>query len=173
MLSEYRPGYLRKANPMNRRVWTAACTLAMFVAPVTLLGQDKPDFSGEWKLNAAKSDFGMGQAPEKLIFKIDHKDPDFKITQTVAGPQGEMTNDQTMVIDGKEQTRTSQRGEVRFTPTWVGRQIIADQKLKIQDNDITIKESWSMADDKKSLTVTRQIQSPMGDMTMKIVMDKV
>lgn len=158
---------------MNRRFWMAACALALLVAPAAVFGQDRPDFSGEWKLNAAKSDFGMGQAPEKLLFKIDHKDPDFKLTQTVAGPQGEMTNDQTLVIDGKEQTRTSPRGEVKFTPKWVGKQIIVDQKLKIQDNDITIKETWSMADDKKSLIVTRQVQSPMGEMAMKMVMEKI
>jgi hypothetical protein len=158
---------------MKRRFWMAAWALTMLVAPATVVGQDKPDFSGEWKLNAAKSDFGMGQAPEKLLFKIDHKDPDFKLTQTVAGPQGEMTNDQTLVLDGKEQTRTSPRGEVKFTPKWVGKEIIVDQKLKIQDNDITIKETWSMAADKKSLTVTRQIQSPMGEMAMKMVMEKI
>jgi hypothetical protein len=158
---------------MAHKLATAHGVLVLLLAAATAFAQDKPDFSGEWKLNAAKSDFGMGQAPEKLIFKIDHKDPNFKLTQTVTSPQGEMTNDQSMVIDGKEQTRTSQRGEVKFTPKWAGSEIVVDQKLKIQDNDVTIKETWSMAEDKKSLTVTRQIQSPMGEMTMKIVMDRV
>jgi hypothetical protein len=149
-----------------------ACLLAILLAPAALQAADKPDYTGEWNLNAAKSDFGQMPAPEKLIMKIQQTGDEIKLTQTQSGPQGERTNDQSLIVNGQEQTRTTPRGEVKFTPKWDGDKLVVNQIMKIQDNEIKIKETWALGDDKKTLTITRDIDSPMGQMTMKTVLDK-
>jgi hypothetical protein len=157
---------------MTRKLWMAACLLAILLTPAALQAQDKPDYSGEWTLVPAKSDFGQMPAPEKLVMKVDQKGDEFKIATTQTGPQGERTNDQSLIVNGQEQTRTTQRGEVKLTPKWEGGKLTVKQLMKIQDNDIKILETWSLSEDRKALTVTRDIESPMGQMTIKMVLDK-
>jgi len=47
-----------------------------------LQAQAKPNFSGTWKLNAGKSNFGPMPAPETRTDKITHQDPDLKYSFT-------------------------------------------------------------------------------------------
>jgi hypothetical protein len=46
---------------------------------VALSAATKPNFSGDWELNPAKSDLG-GAPITKLVVHIEHKDPMFKYT---------------------------------------------------------------------------------------------
>jgi hypothetical protein len=156
---------------MKRSTFLAA-GVAGLLLPAAVFAMARPDLNGEWKLNAAKSDFGAMPAPEKLVFKIDLKDPDFTLKQSVTTPQGENNSEQKFVIDGKEQSRNSSRGEVKFTPKWDGDNLVVDQKIQMQGNEITVHEQWSLGADGKVLTVTRNVKSPMGEMTMKMVFDK-
>ena len=39
---------------------------------------DKPDFSGNWKMDADKSVFGPMPPPTSMTCKIYHKDPDLQ-----------------------------------------------------------------------------------------------
>ena len=40
--------------------------------------QAKTDFSGTWKLNTGKSDFGPMPPPDSMTQKITHQDPSLK-----------------------------------------------------------------------------------------------
>lgn len=46
-----------------------------------LSAQNKPDFSGTWKLNEAQTAISP-LGPKEIVFKIDHKEPVFKYTAT-------------------------------------------------------------------------------------------
>ena len=41
--------------------------------------QAKPNFTGTWKVNVAKSDFGAMPAPDSRTDKITHEDTDLKV----------------------------------------------------------------------------------------------
>ncbi len=43
------------------------------------LAADKPDFSGDWKMDADKSVFGPMPPPTSMTRKIDHKDPEISV----------------------------------------------------------------------------------------------
>jgi len=43
----------------------------------------KPDFSGTWLLDTAKSNVGSSATPDQPL-KITHRDPEFRITRMVA-----------------------------------------------------------------------------------------
>jgi hypothetical protein len=46
---------------------------------------DKPDFSGTWKLNFDKSDFGFLGAPTANTLKIVHHEPEVKLDDEQTG----------------------------------------------------------------------------------------
>jgi hypothetical protein len=48
--------------------------LATMVLTGTAPAADKPNFSGEWKMNAAKSDFGQLPPPDSFVRRIEHAD---------------------------------------------------------------------------------------------------
>lgn len=132
----------------------------------------KPNFSGTWKLVADKSDFGPMPAPDKMEYVIDHKDPDFKAKVTQAGQQGEVTMDVNYNTEGKETTNTMRGNPVKSTTKWDGDKIVINSKIDFQGNEITLSDAWSLAEDGKSVTIVRKVNSPMGELEMKIVLAK-
>ena len=47
---------------------------------------DKPNFSGQWKMNASKSDYGQIPPPESFTRKIEHVEPSIEIVEEQTGP---------------------------------------------------------------------------------------
>ena len=66
---------------MTRRLF-AALFVCCFMGSVAAVAADKPDFSGKWKLNTEKSDFGPMPKPEKADYVIAHKDPELNVKST-------------------------------------------------------------------------------------------
>src|SRR5207253_1975118 len=60
-------------------------TLSMLSALVMLAGvaaaAEKPNFSGEWKMNAAKSNFSGLPAPSGIVRKVTHAEPSLVIVE--------------------------------------------------------------------------------------------
>lgn len=152
-------------------------TLLAVLLFFTPAAQDaKPDFSGKWTLDLAKSDFGQMPPPESMVAVIEHKEPTVKITSTQKTAQGEITNERTMTTDGKENTNTlrTMMGEQPITSTskWNGKTLVTAYKLAFQDMAIDVSESWELSADGKSLTVARDFKSQQGDFTQKSVLNK-
>jgi len=161
---------------MNRRVFalSAIVAAACFAAPA----DSKPDFSGDWKLNVDKSNFGPMPGPESSTRKIVHKDPDVAVTTTqTGGPQGDMTTDVKFTTDGKEVTNVIKTPngdiEIKTTGTWDGKDIKTNNKLNIQGMDITSEERMALSDDGKVLTNTQKISTPQGDFEVSLVFEKL
>lgn len=156
---------------MKRRI-----VLGVLVMVAAAMAADKPDFTGTWKLDASKSDFGQMPAPEKMERVIDHKDPAIKIKTTQSTPNGERTMDTEYTLDGKEQKQETPRGTVMYTPKWEGNVVVIDSKRTMnvqgQQVEITGVERWSLSEDGKTMTVDSKMVAPMGEMTMKAVFAK-
>jgi hypothetical protein len=50
-------------------------TILLFLTVFAGLSLAKPNFTGQWKMDAGKSDFGQFPAPEKFERKITHNEP--------------------------------------------------------------------------------------------------
>ncbi len=80
--------------------------------------QAKTDFSGTWKINPGKSDFGPMPAPGGITERIAHHDPDLKASiASTGGPQGDMSYDVNYTTDGKECTNSVGGNEFKSTAT--------------------------------------------------------
>lgn len=155
---------------MNRRLWSLA--LAAALACPLVFAADKPDLSGTWVLNVQKSEFGPSPGPDKFIRKIDHKDPEMKMTTTQAFGGQERSSDVVYVIDGKPHNVKAGQAEAEITATWKDKALEVKSVRQIQGNEITAVETWTLAEDGKTLTTVSHIKAPMGELDLKFLFEK-
>ena len=156
---------------MNRRNF-ALCVAGALLS-VSAMAADKPDFSGEWKLNIDKSDFGPMPPPSSQTQKIDHKDPILKISTVQSGADGDSTVDASYTTDGKE-SKNSMRGmDAKSVAKWDGDALLIDTKLDYQGMDINFKMSMKMSADGKTINTKTKIATPQGDFDLTAILEKV
>ncbi|HTC36946.1 MAG TPA: hypothetical protein VK724_26440 [Bryobacteraceae bacterium] len=137
------------------------------------LAADKPNFSGEWKLNAAKSNFGPLPAPATFTRKVTHVEPSITVEDTQTGtPAGDQHDTHTYSTDGKEISFQSNGADVKSAVTWDGDSLLINSKASVQGTDILIKDKIGLSDGGKTMTDTIHIGSPQGELDMTIVFDK-
>ena len=156
----------------QRTRWAGFLLLGLAALLVVASAQSKPNFSGTWKLNAEKSDFGAMPGPKSRTDKIDHQDPDLKVTSTVETQKGEYTSNLKYTTDGKESTNQMRNNPVKSTAKWDGDALAIDSKANFNGNDVTIKDKWSLSKDGKTLTINRQLEGPQGKAEQKVVLEK-
>ena len=78
-----------------KRVWMLLALAAFGVAA------DKPDFSGVWKLNVSKSDFGSAEKPVSMTVVSKNEGTQMHSTQSAETAQGPQTTEFTWYLDGK------------------------------------------------------------------------
>src|SRR5581483_12410499 len=73
----------------------------ILAAALAVASQAAPNFTGNWKMNVAKSDFGPVPAPEELTRVIKHADPNLEIKTHQKGAQGDVSTELKYTTDGK------------------------------------------------------------------------
>lgn len=159
---------------MKRILSIIALTL-LVVSPAW--AQDaKPDFSGTWNVDLAKSDFGPLPPPESIAQVIVHKEPALKVSSTVKNAMGTISNERNLTTDGKENAYTLKNpaGEqvVKSTSTWSGKKLMTTMKVDTQGVTIDINDAWELSADGKVLTMTREVKTPQGDFAQKAVYNR-
>ena len=81
---------------------------------------DKPNFSGVWKLNVAKSDFGVMPPPESRTDVIEHIEPTLKLSRDEKGAEGPRKYIINTSNDGREVVNKWGPMDVRVTANWEG-----------------------------------------------------
>src|SRR6267143_951192 len=104
---------------------------------VTTFAQQKPDFSGTWKLNVAKSDFGMLGGPTSRTDVITHKDPSLSNSVTAEGAQGKQQYTVSYTTDGKEAANKMGDREIKSVLKWAGSNLVISSKFVYNDMDVT------------------------------------
>jgi hypothetical protein len=146
--------------------------LGLVFALSVATAQSKPDFSGTWKADIAKSDFGSFPPPQSTVTKINHKDPNLKISSTSVSDRGEQTMELTFTTDGAENTNQIGNIEVKSKLKWEGAALLIESKASTEQGEFTVKEKWTLSDDGKTLTIVRNWASPMGETTQTVVHGK-
>lgn len=151
----------------------AKATLIIAALAGIALAADKPNFSGDWKLNAAKSNFGAVPAPATYTRKVIHAEPSITIENTQTGtPMGDQHDTRTYTTDGKEVSYQANGADVKAAITWDGNALLINSKASIQGMDILIKDTITLADDGKTMTDAVHVASPQGDIELALVFDK-
>ena len=133
-----------------------------------------PNFSGEWKVNVSKSEYGPVPAPELVTRSIKHNDPNLSYSTHQKGAAGDVTSEIKYTTDGKEcVNQLPTGGEAKGHAKWEGDKLVIDSVRKIQTFDISSKETWSLSADGKTLTILTHLSLPQqGDFDIKQVFEK-
>jgi hypothetical protein len=134
---------------------------------------DKPNLSGDWKLNIAKSTMGPIPAPTSYTRKVTHAEPSITIEDTQTGsPLGDQHDTRTYTTDGKEISYQANGADVKSAATWDDNALQIDSKASVQGMDLVIKDKITMGDDGKTLSDTVHITTPQGDLDLVLVFEK-
>ena len=147
-------------------------TLLLAMPLMSVFAQQKTDYSGTWKLNVTKSDFGMIPGPSSRTDVITHKDPTLSNHVSAESDQGKVDYTVNYSTDGKEVTNTVSERVSKSTAKWDGNNLVINTKLKFNDADVDIVSTWVLAADGKTLTVSAHFTSTMGETDQKLVYEK-
>lgn len=128
----------------------------------------KPNFSGTWLLNKAKSNYGPVSAPKRMERKIVHEDPTLKMIIVQANDEGEKTLEQEYRTDGSESVNKVGNREITSTAKWDGQVLV----ISSERGDFAQSERWALSDDGKVLTVVNRIKSHEGNFEVTVGMDE-
>ena len=153
---------------------TLISTLFVIAAAAGMaMAADKPDFSGNWKMDVDKSVFPPPMpAPTTMTRKIDHKDPDLSVIEARTGPQGDMNTTVKYSTDGKETTNSLMGNDVKSKAVWEGKTLVITSAANFGGTDIKLTDKWTLAEDGKTLTDVLGISAPQGDFEMTFVLVK-
>jgi hypothetical protein len=133
--------------------------------------QAAPNFSGEWKMNSVKSDFGQVPMPDLLTRTIKHSDPVLEISTHQKGSQGERTTQLKYTTDGKECINKLPSGDAKGTAKWQGSSLVVESSLEVQGGTSKQRETWTLSDGGKVLTIQNHV-SGQREFDVKYVFDK-
>ena len=139
----------------------------------------KPDFTGTWKLNLTKSDFGQVPPPAIESNVIAQTGDAFKLAVTQANDAG--TQDYPIMFKtGAEESFVAKDvfpASAQFTITsskaeWQGKALLVTQKATYQSGGLSISARWTLSDAGKLLTKVTSYSLDMGNFTTTAVYEK-
>lgn len=146
--------------------------LALLLFGAAGQAQAKPNFTGQWKIDPAKSNLGGMPAPDVFDRTIEHNDPKLHVVTKQSGPQGERTTDVNYATDGSEVTNKMGQVEAKSTAVWDGDALAITTRIEFNGNKVEFKEKWTLSEDGKTMNAALHVASPQGEFDGTIVLLK-
>ena len=145
-------------------------TLCVALMQAAGSAQQKPDFSGDWVLNAEKSDFGPIPPPQCVGLTLVHREPEFVIEETDA--KGAMCGLKlTYTIGGPTITYTTPAGvRNRARATWEEAAVVTQ---RVGDDGISVRVASTLSADGKTLVRELHGEAAQGAADWTWVYDRV
>lgn len=119
----------------------------------------KPDFSGTWIFNPAKSGLEM-TAPTKSVFVIEHNDPTFRLTRTHTWGETFDTLSFEATIGGEEVYQKLGDYEIWMRLFWMGKELVLDSRIAYQGGEGTNVVHYRLANQGKTLIAAEWYHMP-------------
>lgn len=140
-------------------VGKSALWLMLAAAAVAAGGETKPDFSGTWKFNLAKSRLEI-DAPTKSVFVVEHRDPKFKLTRTHTWKERSDTWSFESTTDGKDHYQKDGEFESWTRVHWMGEELVLDMKVKYRGEEGTNVVHYRLTDGGKTFVAAEWFHLP-------------
>ena len=156
---------------------SALKTLFVILAVTSVaLASDRPDFTGEWKINLAKSDFGPYPRPTSHVRTITYSDPKLTLVDDISGGFGEPHSARTYSLDGSGFSYEALNAKISGAAMWEGNAIVINSQglaeTPVGDATFQFTERWTLVDDGKTLRQVIHVETPQGRLDMSYVFDK-
>jgi hypothetical protein len=144
-----------------------AAKLALFLAlatPGLAAAQGHPDFSGTWKLNAARSDYGDGPGPREQTDVIEQSGSTVResITSTNRNRTQRYvldfpTDGQEVILPEDKVIHVGPASLRRISAVWRGDQLVLTQRVEFQDEKFIFPSAYSLSPDGRTMTVVARL----------------
>jgi hypothetical protein len=129
------------------------------VAAGPVAAQSRPDFSGKWVLDPAKSQGPM--IPKSLELNVTQTEKLLTIERNATGPAGSMKSTLVYQLDGSMSTNTvganGMSMDLNSKATWTGDTLVIDTTAPQMQGGMKQVERWSVEGGGKKLTVRGDI----------------
>ena len=131
----------------------------------------KPNFTGTWKFNPAKSVLQITQ-PDETIIVIDHQEPFFRITRTHKVDKKSDSFTVELTTDGKKISIDQPEVRLRARAYWDDDALVFDSDLVRGSEAATNVVRYSFGEDLNSIVAEEQYQSKNLNYKNVWVLDK-
>jgi hypothetical protein len=154
------------------RISLLISTVALTICTTLTAAQDKPNFSGTWKLDPAKSDFG-GMPAYSAIIRIDHKEPSITSTYKVRIGDREIEETITFKTDGTETKNRTLDAELTYKAQWEGTVLTREAEGKTSNGSpLARHDRWVLSKNGKVLTMSRHSTTDNWEGDVRFVLEK-
>lgn len=136
----------------------------------TAAAAEKPNFSGDWKMNAAKTNFGPLPPPTSIVRKVTHAEPSLVIVEEQQGDLGTQNTTRKYTTDGKDTSFEANGAEVKGSAVWDGNVIVVTSSVDAVG--LKFIDRMTLSEDGRTLTSVVHVASPQGELDITIVFDK-
>ena len=131
------------------------------------------NFSGRWRMDKAKSDFGTFNKPDIVVRVIDQHDPDMNVHLVQTTGDRTSTVDVTYKTDGTYSTNIVNGRDARTKSFWDGRDLVIRTNMRNSKNEPeVIEDRYSLSPDGQTLTTTSHVVTDKGEATLVLVSNK-
>lgn len=130
------------------------------------------DFSGEWTLNVARSDFGRANPPRAMVMKVRQNDAQLAVESTLSDARGDSTSRYTLDLTGKETENVMRGNRVVSQSAWRGPSLYVKARTAVQGVEVKTVDQWQMEDGGRLLTIYRTATTPNGEIEQRFVYEK-
>lgn len=153
---------------LNFRAVLPAIVLTIGLCVTLASAQKKPNVSGTWKMNPAKSKFGPSGGPEEMIIKFEQKAASLHETFTISEEHHEHTFELEYTLDGEAQTQEVDGLEGQVSAKWEGETLALEWKIEGE----TVQRKITLSADGKTLTMIARQTLQNSQTTDTVVFDK-
>ena len=150
----------------NAKQLLTACLLTGLCA-LSAAAQAKPDFSGTWKMNPAKSKFERG-GPDGITIKFEQKDGAISEVMTLNNGGNERNVEAKYSADGKETDVPMGPETAKGSIKWEGEMLVIAWK----NGDRSFTRKCKLSADGKTMTLEVVQAGDNGSVTDSVVFDK-
>jgi Neuraminidase (sialidase) len=145
---------------MSRREITGLIVFA-FIFAAAAMGQQKPDFSGEWIFNPQKSKLEIKINLEKASFTIDHQEPNFHFSRVFVVDGKQDAFSYSMTTDGREVV-TKQADRTTYSRLyWDGDVLVFDTRIVLNSGrEATNVVRYGLKDGGKTFVAAEKFRGP-------------
>ena len=101
--------------------------LVILTLAVALAALAAPNFTGEWKLNLPKSDFGQMPPPTSRVDKVTHEGVNLSVVSKQSREQGDFTSESRAASNRNPRRDHSRMKRVLFDPAGLAMRIDVSQ----------------------------------------------
>jgi hypothetical protein len=138
-----------------------AVLLSLSLVALTASAQQKPDFTGDWVLDKAKSTLVKQLAGiQKGVVHIEHDDPDFEFDRTFTFDGKDSNFGYELTTDGNEVVSDEDGNKLYSRLYWEGDSLVYFTRIVAPAGEATNVVHYRLANDGRELRAEEQFRGP-------------